>query len=415
MLTKNIEQNIITLTDSGVKLRHHEALGLYNLKYEHLAQEHKFKPLNSFCRGVIVDLDFNVISRGFSRFFNLGEAALWHNRDGLGNKTTWRYTSLDNPYAEPIKWSDKTVIEEKLDGSIIQLFYYKGWQISTSSVITGTTPVGDTKTETGEALTFDMLFWTTLYKYIPEDLIEYKLDTDKVYVFELTAPENRVVVPHKESKLSLLTVRSHSATKHLGECLKDVTDAIAKDLGFDRPKTYKFDVENIKEQVNNPELVPTGEEGFVIVDYGNTDKNGDFLRAKVKSDMYVKLHYMLSATTDKALIRAMLLQETPEILQYFPELQEKFDTYERAFSVLRTTIICKYKQATFTLGLSQKEFACNISKYDAYTKGILFGMRQELGRDGCSSYANAFERTLDKQIKADRIKQLINLIENTEG
>ena len=121
-------------------------------------------PIVQECRGIILDEadDWRVIARPFTKFYNYGE-----------------------PNAAPIDWTTARV-QEKVDGSLCAFYHYKGdWHVAT----TGTPDAGG-RVHNGERL-FRDLIWETAQKH------ELRmLSPAHTYLFELTSPYNRVVVPH---------------------------------------------------------------------------------------------------------------------------------------------------------------------------------------------------------------------------
>ena len=93
----------------GIIVKDYPEQGLYVLNYDQIKSP-KSDPIVMECRGLILDYDFNVVSRAFDRFFNLGEAP-----DTQAH----------------LDWS-KAVVHDKVDGSLIKLYNYKGeWHVST--------------------------------------------------------------------------------------------------------------------------------------------------------------------------------------------------------------------------------------------------------------------------------------------
>src|SRR5690606_31616056 len=89
---------------------------------------------------------------------------------------------------------------EKLDGSLMSMFFYRGeWRVASNG-----TPDAMGEVAGFPGLTFKKLFWDTFNE------LGYKLPDagGYTYIFELMTPYNRVVVPHKTNRLVLHGVRS---------------------------------------------------------------------------------------------------------------------------------------------------------------------------------------------------------------
>lgn len=152
----------------------HPSLLLF--KYDQIASP-EAHPIVIECRGLILDEanNWNIVSHPFHRFFN----------ESTGN-------------AAKIDWRTARV-QEKVDGSLMHVYWYGGeWNVASSGNPDAAGEVNDF------GFTFRDLFWKTWdAQALPLDL----LDPDLTYMFELTSPYNRVVVPHKACKLTLIGVR----------------------------------------------------------------------------------------------------------------------------------------------------------------------------------------------------------------
>jgi len=118
---------------------------LYLLDYNQIDSP-KTDPIVMECRSLILDSEFNVVSRSFDRFFNYGEA--------------------QNVMPE-IDWS-KAVVYPKIDGSLIKIYNYKGtWYVSTRGMA-----FADSKVN-GFDMTFKDLVMKALDVESEEKLREY--------------------------------------------------------------------------------------------------------------------------------------------------------------------------------------------------------------------------------------------------
>lgn len=190
------------------------------------------------CRGLILDDYGEVIARPFEKFFNDNE-----------------------PKPEQPPWDLPFEVQEKVDGSLLIVFYYGGqWYTATKG-----------KFDSIQAMVgLDIL--RSKYRY---DL-NY-LDIDYTYLFELVYPENQIVVDYAGEKDVYLLA------------------AINRDTGVELPtdnlptafKRYRtFDVGSTAIPAIR-ESIPTTDEGFVL-----RFSNG--YRLKVKSEGYCALHRLLS-------------------------------------------------------------------------------------------------------------------------
>ena len=293
------------------------------------------------CRGIILDSTNNweVVAYPFNKFFNLNE-----------------------PGAAEIDW-DSAKVYEKMDGSLLQLFWYGGkWNWATSGNPDAAGNVGD------HGFTFDELVRSTIFDrmdYLDRDAANNAFTKHRnkniTYMFELTTPFNQVVVQHESKRLTCIGARNI-------ETFQELTDIEIGHIYFNTRfpfcKTYDFSSkEEILKALNDKK--GTEREGFIVV-----DKN--FNRVKIKSDDYVKLHRFHQGFSQKNLIDAVRTNEGSEILTHFPNLKQLYDELKLKYDALVERI-----QTTFDKISSienQKEFAIAATKYPDI-QGFFFNMR----------------------------------------
>lgn len=274
------------------------------------------------CRGMILDEknDWAVVCRGFDKFFNEGEK-----------------------YAAPVDYSTAE-IQEKVDGSLMFMWFYDGqWHVST----TGTPDASGSVN--GENLTFCQLFWKTYSAYGKGYCRDMPKRTDVTYLFELTSPYNRVVIPHTECSLTLIGAREHSGNELYPAAYKKLVSWI--------PTAPRFDTKAFGEKLDK--------EGFVVCDHL-------FRRVKIKDPRYLEWHRAKDAASDKAFWEIVRKGENAEVLSYFPELQPQFDAVQKKFDLLKARITMDYLSAQHAE--TQKDFAFMV--VDKPWSAALFAMRK---------------------------------------
>lgn len=239
-------------------------------------------PLVRECRGLILDKNtFDIVCRPFEKFGNFGEG-----------------------YVPKLNWNKISVLE-KLDGSLIKIYNYKGvWRSATNGTIDAfkaDLSISFFRTAENEVRsTFGDL---VLHVLETMDYIEVldMLDEDYTYLFELCSPFNRVVVPHNEPKLYYLS------SKH-----NETGEEKIFNLNFPRPIMYALT--SLEDCVEAAKKLPYSEEGYVACD----DK---FNRVKIKSPAYVAIHHLRGEGTpsDKRILTLVRTGEVDEFLNYFPE------------------------------------------------------------------------------------------------
>lgn len=276
----------------SIKVRYHEKYpSLVSLTYDQIKSP-MHRSIVQECRGLIIDLaDSNrVVGMAYKKFWNYGEV----HGDELCMETTRLY--------------------EKLDGTMILLYYYQGeWLTST----TGTPDASGICDMWGGS--FSSLFWHVFNE------LGYELpkDTNYSYVFELCTNFNRIVVSHQKSRLVLHGVRNladgcggyelapESAAEMLGLNYELVKI-------YDLPKTWPAITQFIREQ-NGLEF-----EGLVAVDH-------QFHRLKLKNAEYVFLHHSLSRFSLKHALEIIFTGEASEVIAYKPEYQALFDDLSQTY------------------------------------------------------------------------------------
>ena len=232
------------------------------------------------CRGIILDESdsYRPVCVPFFKFGNYGE-----------------------PYADEIDWKTARV-QEKIDGSLIKVWNYKGvWQVSTNKTINA----ADANTNNNED-TFLNLFhtaWAKTGKQFSE------LNPDYTYIFELVSPQSRVVIPYPETKLYHTGTRNNHTLQELN-----------LDIGIEKPK--EFAISTIEACVEAAKNLDHYHEGFVVVD-------SQWRRIKVKSPVYVAIHHLLNnIVSEKRILELLLSGENQEVLSYFPEYADTFQTMQ---------------------------------------------------------------------------------------
>ena len=247
-----------------------EKEGLVCFKYSQIDSDFN-EPLVRECRGIILEKDtWNVVAYAFNKFFNFGES-----------------------YADEIDWASARVLE-KVDGSLIKVYYYNGWRVGTNSTI----DADDAKLLAPPYETFMDLFSAAA------DIcgLDYnKLDPHYTYIFELRSPYNKVVVPYEDIRII-----------HIGTRNNITCEEVEVDIGIEKPKQYMLS--SLDDCIAMAATFDFTKEGFVVV-----DKN--YHRVKVKSEDYVRVHRLAnngSITLERA-IDLIRMNELEEFLVYCPQ------------------------------------------------------------------------------------------------
>ena len=296
-------------------MRHKKHPNLVSLKYDQINS-----PLDRLivqqCRGVVLDEadNWRCVARGFDKFFNYGEG-----------------------HAAEIDWTTAQV-QEKVDGSLCMLYWYAGeWQVATTGLADASGSVGGFWTGT-----FADLFWRA---WLDEGYqLRNMAPTAKCFtwLFELTTPHNRIVVPHTDYKLTLLAIRSPQGMYF------PLDDEMPFRMVRSFPLTSVGEIAASFEHIN-----PLQQEGYVVVD-------GQGRRIKVKHPQYVALHHLKEGASPKGFVDVIRQGEVPELLASFPELEAQFTSYKARYDALCEQVATDY-QALEHIPV-QKDFALEAVK-----------------------------------------------------
>jgi RNA ligase len=315
--------------------RHTDFTNLVCLKYSQ-----RESPLNEKivqqCRGIILDEvdNWSIVSYPFDKFFNHGEKS-----------------------AAKIDWNTATVFE-KLDGSLMTLYFYQGkWRVQSSAIADASGYVEE------ESFTFSELFWQIWH----ESGYQLPSDTTHCFMFEMLSPYNRVVVRQNQNTLILLGVR------HLRTLAELDPHLWGEKYGWRVVQNLPFKTE-AEILTSSRQIDPMKNEGYVVCDQF-------FKRIKIKSPQYVAIALLKSKlksnSSDILLFERRLLEiincnEGLEFLSYFPEWSQPYYELKTKYEEKIREIEGQYQQLQ-TIP-SDKEFALSI-KHLPYS-GVLFALRR---------------------------------------
>lgn len=290
------------------------------LKYNQIESDMN-NPICKECRGIIFKMpEVKPVCIPFFKFFNYGEEK-----------------------ADKINWNTARV-QEKIDGSIMKVWYDEKWHISTNGVI-----FADKATNSMDK-TFYSMFMEGLKNAINNPTGSGVLDFFKTlnkkytYMFEMVHPLNRIVVRYNIPMIF-----------HIGTRNNDTYEELDIDIGIPKPNEYFF---NKFEVFYMAEKLSYDKEGYVVVD-------NNWNRVKVKSPAYLAVHLLKNngVITYKRIITLLMQGENEEFLTYFPEFkpyfdkaQEKYDDYIN----IMTEAIDEIKVKNFQ---NRKDYALTVKKY----------------------------------------------------
>ena len=307
----------------------HPTLPLTIWNYSQTTQyEGKWDEITLHCRGLVTDDMGNVVARPFKKFFNMEE----------GKHTP----------------TEEFDVYEKMDGSLIIVFWYDGgWVVASRGSFISEQAIGASK-----------IFFEEL---------DHNFSIGITYLFEFTAPWNRIVVDYGEKpNLTLLgAIRTDDETEATWEQLKMIGDGANCDV----VKKYN----GISDYSTLKGMIDDNAEGFVI-----RFSNGD--RMKIKGVEYLRLHKIMTEVSTKSVWEILsnggsmedLLKDVPDefytkIKEYENELVSQFNILKREYEYIFMT----FQALGLRDGGKRKEFAEQALKVKH--PSILFAMLD--GRD----------------------------------
>lgn len=262
---------------------------LVNLNYDQI-DAREDDELACLCRGLIVcdygDGDYFIVAHPFPRFFNAGSS-----------------------HAAPLNWDGSIVFQEKLDGTLCIVYYWKGdWRVATRGNPDANIPCAD-------GLTFAQKFCRAAGTNTVAEALDLVAtagdggcEYDVTYCFELVGPDNQIVVPYENSRIVFLG--AYATNYYSSEEMPAYSQGIQPDY---LPRQWEFN--SLREAVDWLEENTTGLdlEGFVAV-----DSNGN--RVKVKSKKYLTIARTISRiTTQEDMLECIIRGIDDDVTAWVPE------------------------------------------------------------------------------------------------
>jgi RNA ligase len=299
----------------------HKTLPLTILNYSKIAQfEKNWDDLTLQCRGLVIDDDYNVVTRPFRKFFNMEELK-----------------------ANEIP-REEYDIYKKMDGSLGILFFYAdNWHMATRGSFTSVQAM--------EGLRILQKKYANLND---------KLDIEVTYLFEIIYPENRIVVDYggMEDLVLLGAVHTESGQEIALENIN---------IGF--PKTERIEIKDFK---TLKDLNIKNEEGFVV-----RFKPSNF-RMKIKFEDYVSLHAIVTEFSNKKVWEALrdhvdlalLLENVPD--EFYDKVKIVKDELEKGYMIIEQT--AKEAKIVVSQMSTRKEMALYLLEHHKEIMSVVFSM-----------------------------------------
>ena len=283
----------------------------------------KWDDVTLMTRGLVTDNETGeVVARPFKKFFNLEEN---------------RHTS-----------TNEFEVYNKMDGSLIIAFYlYGSWVFASRGSFTSE-----------QAKAASKLFYK---KYG-----DVGMNIDTTYLFEFTAPWNRIVVDYSDGEQ--LTLLGGIRTNDGLEAPWYHLDSVSKLNAI--PLVKKYD--GITDYTTLKGIIGDNEEGFVI-----RFSNGD--RMKIKGEEYLRLHRIMTGVSTTSIWEVManggnmeeVLKDVPD--EFYDKIKEVVGDIAVRFDNIRTDYIQYFTDIVFKIGREdRRRFAEEARRYNH--SSILFAM-----------------------------------------
>ena len=312
--------------------------------------------------GAYVMFKYNQIESDFNNPIVREARGIIFRKGEWDNPVCWAFNKFGNygeAWVEDIDWTT-AFVSEKIDGSLIKVWWDGDWKISTNGTIDAfKAEVSDIRVSN-----FGTYFTETLLKYYPTcSNFLCELMSDFTYMFELVGPYNRVVVPYEEPAIYFLGARD----KYTGEefTCNSLTAGSLNMGRFKLPKQYPLT--SLNECIKFAETFEWEQEGFVAADACGK-------RVKIKSPAYVMAHYARNnnVITRKHLINIVVNNEIEEFLCYASDYKAEIDA-------CKALIDKYYIIADWCVNVCQKarklprnEYAALVKTFPGIFQGLLF-------------------------------------------
>jgi RNA ligase len=319
VLNTYIEQSLIVANK-------HPEYDIWILNYTPKAQSNKFWDIYTMsCRGMVIDADGKILARPFLKFKNFEE----HD-------------------PSEIDMSMEFDIFEKMDGSLIIVFYYEPpmkWIVASRGSF-----ISEQAVEAKKMINVNVLD---------------KFNTNCTYLLECIYPENRIVVDYGDRRELVLLSRIVTKTG---------VEATHDDLVNNYSKHFtivkKYVLKDIKNLNDLKSLEEDNREGFVV-----RFKNG--FRVKVKFDEYIRLHGILTNVSNLTVWEHMkdnyefdeLLDRVPD--EFYDWLQKTANKIQLDFNEIERKALLEFIRIYHINGITDRPLFAEQAKLSEYTS-ILF-------------------------------------------
>lgn len=284
---KKTYDDLIKLTKEEDSSFFYKDFELDNKKYRifnyHLATWSMFLKESALnCRGIMYDVtnELNPILKSLppEKFFNYEEGGVEHHKNKIGDKM------------------------EKLDGSLISTYIHN----DTLYLKSKGSLFSEQALSAIKLIVQDNPFYTECFDIIKKG---YTIN------FEYTSPENRIVIPYEESKLTVLSIREHSsgksffATKMINKIkeLGNYPNVLNNIVSFESLHNQEINQESFVDKIREEDKG----EGYVV-EFITTN---DSYLSKIKNRKYIALHHTKDSVNSAKRLFETIINEASDDLR----------------------------------------------------------------------------------------------------
>lgn len=329
------------------------------------AEQSLLKAIRRECRGLVFDLEGNIIGRRYHKFFNANER--------------------EETRIEKIDWAKPHRILEKLDGSMIS-------PIPVHGAIRWTTKMGITDTSMQAE---EFVAKNSNYVLLAEEALERGLTP----IFEWVSRQQRIVVDYEKDNLILTAVRDNLSGGY----------ASYKEL-LDWGKRYNIDVvvaHEITEDLITAIQKWEGAEGIVV-------RFDDGHMIKIKSEWYVLRHKSKDAITrEKNVLEYIVNDRVDDVMPFLEERDQKqLVKFQNDFwegVTLEADRYERYVDSIYKMGMDKKRWAIEIMpqfrfQQEPATTGIVFSIFD--GKNAKDVIVDHIRKNINTQTKVEQVRYL---------
>lgn len=280
-----------------------------------------FNPIVREARGIILSREnWDIVCHPFHRFFNFNQ-----------------------PEADALRGN--LHIYEKVDGSLVKLYFYCGeWRCSSNGNI-------DARNVSLNGKNFFELVKKALKTYgLTWEFFTKNLNPYFTYMYELATQDNPVVIKYTGYHLYYLGERNNFTGQ----------EEYNPDPRIDNVKVYHFTT--LYEVVHSSLMMSDNQEGYVV-------RDDEWHRVKVKNPTYFLVHH-LANNGRPDFLDILLNGDVKEFLNYFPQYKKDIEEMKEIFALMNEEAEMLRDRTSEFWDFARKDFVASIDVPKPYQSFI---------------------------------------------